>query len=244
MAVTERALEVPSQRRAVVLDKSNVKLRPGQYLIKTPEVIDVQRDRRGAEVRVRRSYNGTTYGVKFENNIAVIDDESVREIREVMLAELEGDETRLPPWFRDPNGSAADLARKIQSDFGYEVTPELPKLRRLTKAQIAASAPYDPEDEKLLARGETDQPGEDSTARSTSPHGRAHLPGVDDTGEEEGRVGMPAEPPQGEEQRPARPAPVRQRVRAQQTSAQTTVKVDRRPESWKRRGRKKEPVSG
>jgi hypothetical protein len=232
MAVANRELEVPSQRRTVVLDKSNVKLRPGQYLIKTPEVFDITKGRRGEEIRTRRSYNGTAYGVKFENNIAVIDDESVREIREVMLDELEGDETRLPPWFRDPNGSAADLARKMQSDFGYEVTPELPKLKRLTKAQIAASAPYDPDDDRLLARGASDEPGEDSTARM-SPHGRAHVPGVDDTGDEDGRAGMPAEPPAGEETRPARPAPVRERLRAQQT------RTPRRS-----RGKKKEKVSG
>lgn len=240
MAVADRDLEVPSQRRAVLISKENVRLRPGQYLIKTPEIFNTTRDRRGNEVRTRVSYNGTAYGVKFENNVAIIDDESVREIREVMLDELEGDTDRLPPWFRDPEGSAAELARKLQSDFGYEVTPELPKLRRLTKQQIAASHGRDPEDEITIAQAKSDRPGRNSNvdqkAKRATPAAAVALPGVDDAGVEEGRDGMPAQPPEGEAARPARLAPVRQRVK------------DGRPGyNPKRRGRshkKKEVVSG
>jgi hypothetical protein len=218
MAVTGRVLEVPSQRRAVLIDKDNIKLRPGQYLIKTPENFTVAKDRRGQEVRTRVSYNGSAYGVVFQNNVAIIDDETVREIRDVMLDELDGDPDKLPPWFGGPNGSAEGLARKLQSDFGYEVTPELPKLKRMTKAQIAASShPTDEQDSITVQRVASDQPGQDSesqtrTTRAT-PAAAVALPGVDDDGVEEGRAGMPAQPPEPKE------------------------KVDRRPESWKRRGR-------
>jgi hypothetical protein len=210
MAVADSELEVQPQRRRVLIDKDNVRLRPGQYLIKTPEQYVLSKDRRGEQVRTRISYDGTAYGVQFNNNVAIIDDESVREIREVMLSELEGDETRLPLWFT----SAVALCRKIKSDFGYEITPELPKLPRMTKAMIAASHGVNPLDETTIVQAPSDRPGQNTQQRErvTAVASRP-LPGVDDDGVEEGREGMPAQPPQAK------------------------AKVDRRPESWKRRGR-------
>jgi hypothetical protein len=188
MAVADQ--EVRAQRRPKAITPDSVRLRPGQYLIRTPDNYEVTKDRHGAEQRTLRMYNGSAYGVRFENNVAIIDDESVREIREVLLGELEGDTDKLPPWFRDPNGSAEALARALQSDFHYEVTPELVKLRRLTKQQIAAGNADNPRDELTIER----------TATHATTTGRA-LPGVDDDGDAEGREGMPAQP---RERKPAR----------------------------------------
>ena len=145
--------EIRPQRLAREIDPTSIKLKPGQYLITTPENYEeytVGREKH----RSRVSYNGTAYGIRFEDGRAVIDDETVREIRDVMLAELEGDENRLPPWFRDENGSAEDLARKLQSDFGYTVTPKLRPLKKMNRAQIYASgtAKYNESDELTAAR--------------------------------------------------------------------------------------------
>jgi len=173
-----------------------IKLKPGQYLIRTPDNFEEVRVGRKVE-RIPRPYSGSAYGIVFQDNVAVIDDLTVAELREVMLEELDGDETRLPPWWQ--KASAADLARKIQSDFGYDVYPELPKLKRMTKSQILATSDIDDKGanpaDAMAPRATADAPGEDSTQatrKRTAPVSGRTVLGVDaeaDAGQ------MPDQPP-------------------------------------------------
>lgn len=182
-------VEVNPQRRAKVITSENIKLRPGQFLIRTPEVYEEVKVGRNT-VRQLRPYNGSAHGVAFTNNVAVIDDESVREIRDVMLSEIEGDENKLPAWLR--NASAEDLARQLASDFGYTVFPELSKLK-LTRRQIERTMPgANDGSDRPVTMGE----GGGANLRETPMVSRP-LPGVDDAGiagDQGTRDGMPSEP--------------------------------------------------
>jgi len=194
-----QAIEIPSQRlMRAAPSTEEIKLRPGQYLIRTPDNFTEERVGRKV-VKVPIPYNGTAYGIEFRNNIAVIDDVTVAQLREVMLDELEGDENRLAPWWRA--GKAADLARALASDFGYVVVPELPKLKRLTKAQIYATSNPDIESgdlaDAMAPRAPGDAPGQDTERRQAPVSGR-RLSGVDYRGNAEASEveGMPEQPPE------------------------------------------------
>lgn len=150
------AVELESQRQQVIRDVADIKLRPGQYLIRTRENHEKARDRDGLPVQgARIPYNGTAYGVQFRNNIAVIDDVSVGEIADLMLVEVGGDPTKLLEPFR--LRSAERLARLLQSDFGYEIVPGLAKLPRLSRTRIA-------ELNELAAEGGDDEAEDDEPA--------------------------------------------------------------------------------
>lgn len=125
----------PQRRRHV--EATDIRLEPGQYLIRTPEIVTTQVDRQGRERSVRQPYNGEAYKVMFRDNIAVIDDTSVAEIREEVLREVQGDEGRVPSWY----DNAEALARKLQSDFGYEVIPTLRKLPKISNSEFRRMMP-------------------------------------------------------------------------------------------------------